>query len=516
MHGRSTQKNRKVQSATEYLMTYGWAILIIAIVLGVLYYLGVFNGASSLGTSCVAVAGYYCQDATLSTGGILSLNIGQATAVSLSNVNVYFVPSGGSLGVAASASVGTLQPGQVATVSIQLPTGLPYPSSYALGTLLTGHVYISYTGSGGTQTVEIAALSVKAASSSSAILQPKPSAVPSGIVAYVPITLTNSQTSATPAPFQQMVQFSGPGYSNYINYSGNTANFEFFTEGGSVIPAWIESNSSGTITAWLNLANGIPASNSITVYLGFASPTTNLLSSTGANGIGEAPQLSSTYAQYDDGESVFTQYGGKSWTSFTFVGGTWTTANGYLQQTATTGSYNGGPAALIESTSYPANGNYILSMAFNYTGEANARVGIIAVATPNAIDTLGYRFIEQQASNGAGFISFLNDLVSWVVNSEYQGAVSTPYTMSITDAAGTWSGTLYAGYGETATSLTTLAATSYTAANDKGATNGYVGISASYYTSTSVIGNPINVVWFYMRAYPPNGVMPGVSFGAVQ
>ncbi len=30
----------------EYLMTYGWAILIIAIVLGVLYYLGVFNSAT--------------------------------------------------------------------------------------------------------------------------------------------------------------------------------------------------------------------------------------------------------------------------------------------------------------------------------------------------------------------------------------------------------------------------------------------------------------------------------------
>ena len=35
--------NSKSQSAMEYLMTYGWAILIIAVVLGALYYLGVFN-----------------------------------------------------------------------------------------------------------------------------------------------------------------------------------------------------------------------------------------------------------------------------------------------------------------------------------------------------------------------------------------------------------------------------------------------------------------------------------------
>ena len=38
----------KAQSAMEYLMTYGWAILIVAVVLGALYSLGVFNGAAFL------------------------------------------------------------------------------------------------------------------------------------------------------------------------------------------------------------------------------------------------------------------------------------------------------------------------------------------------------------------------------------------------------------------------------------------------------------------------------------
>ena len=36
----------KSQSAMEYLMTYGWAILIIAIVLGALFSLGVFSSAN--------------------------------------------------------------------------------------------------------------------------------------------------------------------------------------------------------------------------------------------------------------------------------------------------------------------------------------------------------------------------------------------------------------------------------------------------------------------------------------
>ncbi len=40
---RSMMKHQKLQSAMEYLMTYGWAILVIAVVLGVLYSLGIFN-----------------------------------------------------------------------------------------------------------------------------------------------------------------------------------------------------------------------------------------------------------------------------------------------------------------------------------------------------------------------------------------------------------------------------------------------------------------------------------------
>ena len=44
--GKSLPKKLKCQSAMEYLMTYGWAILIIAVVLGVLFSIGFFNSAN--------------------------------------------------------------------------------------------------------------------------------------------------------------------------------------------------------------------------------------------------------------------------------------------------------------------------------------------------------------------------------------------------------------------------------------------------------------------------------------
>ncbi len=44
-HGVNSLLNRS-QSAMEYLMTYGWAILIIAIVLVALFSLGIFNSSN--------------------------------------------------------------------------------------------------------------------------------------------------------------------------------------------------------------------------------------------------------------------------------------------------------------------------------------------------------------------------------------------------------------------------------------------------------------------------------------
>ncbi len=337
--------------------------------------------------------------------------------------------------------------------------------------------------------------------------------VPSGILYYVPVTLNNTK-GATPTPYQQNITVNSSKYSSYE--ASDLSNVEWFYDNGTVIPSWLEygSSSSANTSYWLKIDN-ISANTVLNVNMGFVSTSTNLFSSSGNTG--EAPTLSATYGNYDNGANVFTQYGGKSWSSFTYVGGTWSTTNGYLQQTATTGTgLLGGQSALIESANYSNAGNYTLEMAFNYTTQANARVGIVAVGTTSGTDTNAYRFIGQQNSNGAGFISFLNDQLAWVVNNVYQGAVSTPYTMSITNVGGSWSGNLYAGFSVFGTSLTSLTSTAYTTANKDGKTSGYVGISACYYDAVLTgIPNPINVMWFRMRAYPPSGTMPTSSFGSV-
>jgi hypothetical protein len=52
--------NKKAQAAMEFLTTYGWAILILGVVLAGLGYLGVFNPSSYIKSSCQLDAGLAC------------------------------------------------------------------------------------------------------------------------------------------------------------------------------------------------------------------------------------------------------------------------------------------------------------------------------------------------------------------------------------------------------------------------------------------------------------------------
>jgi hypothetical protein len=47
---------KKAQSALEYMMTYGWAILIIVIVAVILYSMGIFNPSSSISATITGFA----------------------------------------------------------------------------------------------------------------------------------------------------------------------------------------------------------------------------------------------------------------------------------------------------------------------------------------------------------------------------------------------------------------------------------------------------------------------------
>ena len=112
---------RKGQSATEYLMTYGWAILAIVVVAGVLWNMGLFGGGSC-GNSVTGFAGTQVsvKDFALTSGGSLTLSLRNAAGedIAISNVtigddsntsamSVSTIPTAGAITVGATAASGT-------------------------------------------------------------------------------------------------------------------------------------------------------------------------------------------------------------------------------------------------------------------------------------------------------------------------------------------------------------------------------------------------------------------------
>jgi len=507
----------KAQSAMEYLMTYGWAILIVAVVLGALYSLGVFNGAAFLGTSCISASGFYCTNPTLSTGGVLTVTIGQATGTTFKNAYLYFVPMGTNFSTSdPSTSIGTLNSGQQVTASIPLGVGSPYPAAYTLGTPISGYLYLQFTDIYGTTEVnKIATVLTKVIASSSGATFSQPTSIPSGIVAYVPITIANSQSSATPSPFQQMIQINEGNYANYIAYNGNIANFEFFTQSGQILPAWIESNNSGTLTVWVKLPNGIPASSSLTIYLGFASKTTNLLSSSGTSGVGEAAQLSSTYGEYDDIASLMQPgliyqiyyYGSGACSSSGYQNNVYaaTLGNGVTISScasfvSSTNPFTTNQIGNTQNVDGANQGNVIINYQSGYSG---------GVAYPNPpVSNTGDSWIIKTI----GWADLPNQKVIF-----YGGAddgIAAGYSTSGSSSSGAyWLGgtsnpnNIYSGWhdqGYTAYSGT-LSPGTYRVEQD------YYENGGSSYTAfwTNATVN------YYHAAYPPNGVMPSVSFGGL-
>jgi len=54
--------NIKGQAAMEFLMTYGWAILVVLVAIGALAYFGVLNPSGFLPRSCTIAPGIGCDD----------------------------------------------------------------------------------------------------------------------------------------------------------------------------------------------------------------------------------------------------------------------------------------------------------------------------------------------------------------------------------------------------------------------------------------------------------------------
>jgi hypothetical protein len=82
---------RKSQAAMEFLMTYGWAIMVILLALGALAYFGVLNPSNLLPEKCTFPTGFQCDDYIVNADGdnvSLRLINGKGEGVIIYNISL--------------------------------------------------------------------------------------------------------------------------------------------------------------------------------------------------------------------------------------------------------------------------------------------------------------------------------------------------------------------------------------------------------------------------------------------
>jgi len=63
-------RQKKAQAAMEFLMTYGWALLVVLIAIGALAFFGVLNPSRFLPETCVLAPGFACIDFKVTVSGV--------------------------------------------------------------------------------------------------------------------------------------------------------------------------------------------------------------------------------------------------------------------------------------------------------------------------------------------------------------------------------------------------------------------------------------------------------------
>jgi len=291
---------------------------------------------------------------------------------------------------------------------------------------------------------------------------------------YAPITLTNSQPQASPSNFQQLIQTPTPQYPNGVRFWSPTDGY---------LPAWLESISSTTNSAniWVKIPSSIPA---YSIYQLFMLQDSNLSMDGGY--WGEAPQLSSTYGQYDNGASIFNFYDNFAGTSLSSKwvpnGANYTVNNGL--------TYNSGEN-LVSATSFTS--PYII----DYYGEGSATddSGVFFNVQGTGANENSNLWAQRGINNGADLDYFFTytsgSYTSYIgFQSSLDGKMNV-YTLM----DGTNNNPLITQINYSTTEV-------------------YTSFPSMYSSGTFGPRNTLYWQWARVRAYPPNGVMPTVSFGA--
>ncbi len=134
------KKVKKAQAAMEFLMTYGWAILVVLVAIGALAYFGVLNPGKYLPASCVVAPGISCDDFVVRSGGDATVILRNGMGQSLSSVSLT-IPT-----CTINTADATIADGATGTYTF---TACGAPGTLTAGSQFKQDMVFSYIGSGG-------------------------------------------------------------------------------------------------------------------------------------------------------------------------------------------------------------------------------------------------------------------------------------------------------------------------------------------------------------------------------
>jgi hypothetical protein len=117
--------HKKAQAAMEFLMTYGWAILIVLIAIGALAYFGVLSPDRFLPEKCAIStgSGIFCDDFSIDDADNVRLSLHNILTDGMSNITVTLTNGGGGTGVC-SGTLAALSADATGTVPLSCTTSL--------------------------------------------------------------------------------------------------------------------------------------------------------------------------------------------------------------------------------------------------------------------------------------------------------------------------------------------------------------------------------------------------------
>jgi hypothetical protein len=146
---KSLLREKKGQAAMEFLMTYGWAILVVLVVIGALAYFGVLNPGRFLPEKCQLPVGLSCTGHvfTVADGGDnMVINNGLGTDITITEIRVETDTD--LFGCANALGVGDGMAGDL-TMIAGATTNIPLTCTAAVGSVagqrVRGTIFFQYT-----------------------------------------------------------------------------------------------------------------------------------------------------------------------------------------------------------------------------------------------------------------------------------------------------------------------------------------------------------------------------------